>query len=387
MNYYNENNEFCAEWLRNLIAGGLIPPGEIDTRSIVEVQPSDLRGFTQCHFFCGISGWPLALDLAGWGDRPVWTGSCPCQPFSAAGKRGGTSDPRHLWPEFLRLISQCNPPVVIGEQVASKDGRGWLNGVRTDLEALGYGVGGADLCAAGVGAPHIRQRIYWVADLHNQGLERAEREELQGGGCGFTESSILVGLGNTNLPRPQGWGEHVGEYSSECVAGETGATLRMGNPLHPEWRENDGPLQNDLNGNDSGREEAHGKSGASGEVCWLAHTSGNGRGQINQDARRGNERNTEEGRAAGFGLCGPLGSWGNFDIVHCTDNKSRRIESGTFPLVAGFPKGMVRSGDQSAPINANSTPEARVMRLRGYGNAIVPSIAAEFIAAYMETAV
>lgn len=167
MNYYNEIEKYAAQWLRNLIQAGLIPPGEVDERSIADVTGGDLAGYTQCHFFAGIGGWSLALKLAGWpADKPVWTGSCPCQPFSNAGAGEGTADPRHLWPEFHRLIAgqTQRPPAIFGEQVASPAGRGWLTGVRSDLEALGYCFGAADLCAAGVGAPHIRQRLYWVGD-------------------------------------------------------------------------------------------------------------------------------------------------------------------------------------------------------------------------------
>lgn len=161
MNYYNEFDPKAAAWLRELIDKHVIPQGHVDTRSIIDVQPSDLSGFAQCHFFAGIGGWAEAIRIAGWPHtRPVWTGSCPCQPFSASGKQQGTSDPRHLWPEFHRLISKCRPAVVFGEQVASLLGREWLSGVRLDLEGVGYAVGSADLCAAGVGSPHIRQRIY-----------------------------------------------------------------------------------------------------------------------------------------------------------------------------------------------------------------------------------
>jgi DNA (cytosine-5)-methyltransferase 1 len=163
--YYNEFDGKAAAWLRELIADGLIPEGDVDERSIAEVTPPELRGYTQCHFFAGIGGWAYALRLAGWpDDAPVWTGSCPCQPFSCAGKRAGLRDKRHLWPVFCRLIAECGPPVVFGEQVASAAGREWLSGVRTSLEYLGYSVGAADLCAAGVGAPHIRQRLFWVAN-------------------------------------------------------------------------------------------------------------------------------------------------------------------------------------------------------------------------------
>ncbi|MDE2472935.1 MAG: DNA cytosine methyltransferase, partial [Bradyrhizobium sp.] len=167
---------FAAQWLRNLIARGLIAPGDVDERSIVDVHPEDLRGYGQCHFFAGIGGWSLALRLAGVpDDEPVWTGSCPCQPLSVAGKRKGHEDERHLWPAFFRLIAEWRPAMVFGEQVASRDGREWLAGIRADLEDVGYACGGADLCAAGVGAPHIRQRLYWVADCTSQRCGEARR--------------------------------------------------------------------------------------------------------------------------------------------------------------------------------------------------------------------
>ena len=88
--YYNEIDPYAAQWLRNLISSGHIAAGDVDERSIVEVRPDDLRGYTQCHFFAGIGVLSHALRLAGWSDdRPVlvWTASLPCQPFSAAGKQ------------------------------------------------------------------------------------------------------------------------------------------------------------------------------------------------------------------------------------------------------------------------------------------------------------
>ena len=180
--YYNEHDPFAAAWLRNLIDAGHIAHGDVDERSIIDVRPSELAGYTQCHFFAGIGGWSYALRLAGWpDDRPVWTGSCPCQPFSAAGKGGGFADERHLWPEFDRLIGECRPNVVFGEQVASKDGLAWLDLVQADMEAKDYAFGAVDLCAAGVGAPHIRQRLFWVADAQSQG--RRWRPEMAAGRC------------------------------------------------------------------------------------------------------------------------------------------------------------------------------------------------------------
>ncbi|EAS0788825.1 DNA cytosine methyltransferase [Salmonella enterica] len=167
--YYNEIDPFAAAWLRNLIDAGCIAPGVVDTRSVEEVTANDLKGFTQCHFFAGIGVWSYALRCAGWSDsRPVWTGSCPCQPFSQSGKRRGFNDPRHLWPTWHQLIKECAPYVIFGEQVASKDGLTWFDAVQLDLEEAEYAVAVVDLCAAGFGAPHIRQRLFWVADADNE---------------------------------------------------------------------------------------------------------------------------------------------------------------------------------------------------------------------------
>ena len=157
--YFNEFDSFAAEWLRNLF-----PESTVDKRSITDVKAGDIVRFQRVHFFGGIGGWEYALQLAGWPeDRPVWTGSCPCQPFSSAGKQSGTKDERHLWPEMFRLVRECRPDTIFGEQVASAIRHGWLDGVFADLEAEGYTCGAIVLGAHSVGSPHIRQRLFWVA--------------------------------------------------------------------------------------------------------------------------------------------------------------------------------------------------------------------------------
>jgi len=162
--YYNEFDPFKAEWLRNLIEAGHIAPGEVDERSIADVQAADLRGYRQCHFFAGIGVWSYALRLAGWSDiREVWTGSCPCQPFSVAGAKRGTDDERHLWPELYRLIREYRPSCVIGEQVASPAAYAWFDAVSSDLESADYACDAKDLPAASVGGSDRRQRLYWMA--------------------------------------------------------------------------------------------------------------------------------------------------------------------------------------------------------------------------------
>ncbi len=274
---YNDNEPFVAAWLRSLIQAGELPPGAVDDRSIHEIEPRELGEFRQCHFFAGIGGWAYALTLAGWPEsREVWTGSCPCQPFSAAGKRQGTDDARHLWPEFLRLISECRPATIFGEQVASPLGREWLDRVRADLEALGYAVGAADLCAAGVGAPHIRQRLFWVADA-----------------CGARLA------GSTKSPTRK-----------ECQTTERSRRpSRMADPARNERRERS----------------------------------------------RSQERE---------GFADNRGPWSTYEWLSFTDGKHRRAEPGTYPLATRLP------GD--------------LARILGYGNAIVPQLAAEFVSAFLE---
>ena len=169
--YYNENEPYCVEWLKSLIREGLIADGDVDARSIKDVQASDLNGYAQCHFFAGLGGWSYALRLAGWpDDRPVWTGSCPCQPFSSAGKGLRQSDERHLWPHWAGLIREQRPATIFGEQVDEAIAAGWIDDVFHDLEAEAYACAADVLPACGVGTDHERGRLYWVADTIGAGL-------------------------------------------------------------------------------------------------------------------------------------------------------------------------------------------------------------------------
>lgn len=169
--YYNEHDKFAAAWLRELIKAGLIADGEVDERDIQDVRADDLRGFVQCHFFAGIGGWSYALRLAGWpDDRPVWTGSCPCQPFSQAKtNRRRTLDARDLWPIFFRLIGQQRPGEVFGEQVAGTDGFGWWDRASSCLETQGYAVAAVDLVGTFVGSLQTGARLFFVASADGDG--------------------------------------------------------------------------------------------------------------------------------------------------------------------------------------------------------------------------
>lgn len=192
--YYNEIDPYAAQWLRNLIKANLIAPGDVDERSIEDVRPEDLRGYTQCHFFAGVGVWSHALRQAGWSDsRGVWSGSCPCQSFSEAGQGAGVADERHLWPAFHHLVSECRPGVVFGEQVEAAIKYRWVDLVQADLEGIDYAFGCSSLCAAGVGAPHLRQRLFWVGHTNDPGLEGHPRHGDGGGVEGEVRSTPEAG--------------------------------------------------------------------------------------------------------------------------------------------------------------------------------------------------
>lgn len=365
--YYNEIDPYAAAWLRNLIDAGHIAPGVVDTRSIEDITPDDLRGYTQCHFFAGIGVWSHALRRAGWpDDKPVWTGSCPCQPFSAAGKGAGFADERHLWPAWHYLIEECRPPVVFGEQVASKDGLGWLDLVQADMEAAGYAVGPVDLCAAGIGAPHIRQRLWFVAErlADAVGIERERQPNV--------EPSRVRGADVQPAERRDGLGDLGASAGGVADTGHSGLQGRSSAERGVE-RQN-------------GQAAAYGASGglADAESSELqrgedtrdgrAGTTGSGgvHGGLADAATDGHTRDAGAGRQAGDRteqLCSPdgpgptNGHWRAADWLFCRDGKWRPVEPGTFPLAHGA---------------AN-----RVGRLRAYGNAIVAQAAQEVITAYM----
>lgn len=361
LNYYNDNDKFSVKWLRCLIESNLIPHGEVDDRSITEIKPAELKGFNQCHFFAGIGGWSYALALADWPrNRQVWTGSCPCQPFSVAGKGEGIRDDRHLWPAFRWLIAQCRPATVFGEQVASLDGREWLAGVRLDLEAMGYRFGAADLCAAGVGAPHIRQRLWWVADSNQQGkswwgIQRPGKSFEACSGSACKRSSGFCANGGV---------AHTNRFNDDRTGHGTGDDGRKQSETKGLSGVEDffGMADTIRNGRKERRNRDHGwndraESYPNGENDRLADPNSNG-------FIKERERITETWDD-GFVGNGPA-FWENSRIVICRDGKNRRIpaEPRFFPLADGLPTGTVGL-------------------LRGAGNAINPYVGAKFIEAFL----
>lgn len=243
--YYNEIDLHAAQHLRNLIDAGHIAPGVVDTRSIEDVTPNDLIGFNQCHFFAGIGGWSLALRRAGWPDsRPAWTASCPCQPFSAAGKGLGFADERHLWPSAHWLVGQRRPVVVFGEQSGSADANEWIDLVQADVEALGYAFGAVAFPSASVGAPHQRDRAYWVADADCQQWEGRGEFQPTGGGKP-SGSSVISGLADADHEqRPlamsaRGHADVSRQWNKDSEAASGCSCVMRPGPVNGFWRDAD----------------------------------------------------------------------------------------------------------------------------------------------------
>ena len=329
--YYNEIDPFAAQWLRNLIDAGHIAPGVVDTRSIEDVTPNDLTGFNQCHFFAGIGGWSLALRRAGWPDsRPAWTASCPCQPFSAAGKKGGFADERHLWPSAHWLIGQRAPVVVFGEQSGSADASDWIDLVQADLEGLGYAFGATAFPSASVGAPHWRDRAYWMADANRQQWEgRGELQTTRG--AKPANSSTINRMADTN-----------GDGRQRGVSG---------------WA-------------DKKRQAVNRSVGCDSAACGLANSDHEQRpftmsaGSYADVSRQWNKDSEAVAGCSGAMRPAPVnGFWRSADWLRGQDGKWRPVRPGSFLLADGVP--------------------GRVGRLRAYGNAINIEAATAFIKSYM----
>ncbi len=166
----------------------------------------------------------------------VLSGGFPCQPFSTAGLRKGTEDDRHLWPEMLRIIGECQPRWVVGENVRGLVS--WSEGLvfetcYSDLENLGYSVQSFIIpaCAAG-NAPHRRDRVWIVANRKDdrpsqtKNLKRT-RGEREPHNRDEVRASLDAVSGIGNAPDTGGEGCERDEFNGTFEGGE-----RHGNESH-----------------------------------------------------------------------------------------------------------------------------------------------------------
>lgn len=294
----------------------------VDERSIKLVRPDDVRPFRRAHFFAGAGLWEVACRLAGWpADLPLWSASCPCQPFSAAGKGLGTDDARHLWPDLFRLVDACRPPCIVGEQVAGKAGDAWLDGVCTDLESIGYAVRAVEVPASAVDSPQKRSRNWWVAMADSEGERRRE---------GRPEYELWIG-------RDSAADAHVPMASADSRG-------RGGRPEDAQR----GAL---------GRDAVEWADG--GDLADAENEFGEGPGE----SREGSGRRELSPR--GHDSDGGPSFWADAYWLDCADGKKRRAKPDLRLLVDGFPR--------------------RTDLWRLAGNAIVAPLAAEILASILDT--
>ncbi len=173
----------------------------------------DLRSFNACPFRGAFD-----IVLAGY----------PCQPFSAAGKREGANDPRHLWPDVARVIAECRPEWVFVENVAGHVSLG-LETVLRELWGLGYTPAAGLFSAAEVGAPHQRLRIFILA--HTDEPASRHRQLQPGGQQRLHPQGRGTGAGHRQLVDAQGDRRREGRPGPELWLGRHAAPARAGSAV------------------------------------------------------------------------------------------------------------------------------------------------------------
>jgi DNA (cytosine-5)-methyltransferase 1 len=215
---------------------GLEATGHFETKAFCEIEP-----YCQQVLKKNFPGVPIFDDIrtlkgTDIGAIDIITGGYPCQPFSVAGKQKAEQDPRHLWPEYFRLIQELKPTWVIGENVSGHIKLG-LDSVLEDLASEGYSTRTFSISASSIGANHKRERV-WIAVCNLPGIKKA--------------------LDSGHLKRPSGQQIQVRLRSSErteTVANSNNRSSEQNDKIQTRWNTSNSSSQNVANSQSQWRRE------------------------------------------------------------------------------------------------------------------------------------
>ena len=393
---------------------------------------------THASLFSGIGGFDLAAEYMGWdnvfncewedfphrvlqhqfpnaeqhrdihdldatqyhGRVDVLTGGFPCQPYSVAGKRKGKEDERHLWPEMLRVIRECSPRWVVGENVrglVSWNGGLVFEEVCVDLEAAGYSVQPFVLPAAGVNAPHRRDRIWFVAyaddkgrshgpgqvqGAHGEVRQRDDRAKPCDTGSGYAPDTDEIRLQHTSesgsVGQRQGETRGCASESAQADGGirnasDTGGYGRGGRSCEQRSERREGMVPEERQGREVGSEATRRRGVGFATDTYngrKGHQVRTGRDQFESsdanatDAMRSRTRqDNRQGEPRQPNQKIPFANWQDFPTV---------------PPVCG--------GDDGLPKELDGITFSKWRResIKAYGNAIVPQVAVQIFKAIQE---
>ena len=284
----------------------------------------------------------------------IITGGYPCQPFSVAGRKKGEEDPRHLWPEYFRLVKELRPTWVIGENVSGHIKLG-LDTVIEDLESEGYAARTFSISASSIGANHQRERVWIIANSERNGLTTSEKrggfektiseQQKRENNTFNSEGTSSIPLSSKNVEdtrqhggglEPSGNTESIGRGSLEKTERSTNADQTSGSSQRGEIMadtKNIGSILSSHEGERQGNSTRRSEGQLEGDGETMANTS-------SERTSRG-ETGWEDAENVGQSSRRPWDGWWD-------------IEPNVGRVANGVPK--------------------RVDRLKSLGNSLVPSI-------------
>ena len=311
----------------------------------------------------------------------VVTGGFPCQPFSVAGKQKGTSDDRHLWPEMFRIIKALQPRIVLGENVRGivniQDGMVFET-VCTNLEDEGYEVQPFNIPAAAVGAPHRRERIWFIAvreepmvDSDNIRFEQhsTTTETTSGRGTSATSQSTS-NVGNSKYngsPTSEiGRGNEKINGGTQEGQNQTIESKRTSGSRNDEDVSNTESIRSSSDNNDGSSIESSGEDRVQSESRRERSSEGTGEDVSDSGSERGRSWQADRQDAEDVG-----------ELTGSQEHREGNAESRLGGMVDGISSRLDGHHgfevEPDIPRVAEKIPD-RVNRLKALGNSIVPQV-------------